>query len=72
MARRGRSLATEEQIRGVRAAIASPKTPPQLRRALKRRLIALERQEHSGDQGGSPSDRVKRTLLGLLGLQVQP
>jgi len=34
-------LTIEEQIRGIRRAIASPRTPPQLKRALRARREAL-------------------------------
>ena len=34
-------LTIEEQIRGIRRALASPRTPPQLKRALRERREAL-------------------------------
>lgn len=39
-----RKLTLEEQLRGVRAALRSKRTPPQLKEGLRRRAEALEKQ----------------------------
>lgn len=38
-----RNMSLEAQLKGVKAAIASPRTPQQLRKALNRRAAELER-----------------------------
>ena len=54
-----RKLTTQEQIKGVRAALRSPRTPPQLKKGLQRRLEQLEKELTRSKRGG---------LLGVLGL----
>lgn len=61
-------LTVEEQIRGVRAAIASPKTPPQLRKALKERLVVLQKLRHTSDELTRDKPSRRPMLLDLLGL----
>jgi hypothetical protein len=39
-----RKLTLEQQLKGVRAAMRSPRTPPQLRKGLQRRAEKLEKQ----------------------------
>jgi hypothetical protein len=39
-----RKLTLEEQLRGVRAALRSKRTPPQLKEGLRRRAEALEKE----------------------------
>lgn len=39
-----RKLTLEQQLKGVRAAMRSPRTPPQLRKGLQRRAEQLEKQ----------------------------
>lgn len=39
-----RKLTVKEQLKGVRAALRSPRTPPQLKEGLLRRAEALEKQ----------------------------
>jgi len=39
-----RTLTIQEQLKGVRAAIRSSRTPPQLKEGLRRRQAALEKQ----------------------------
>jgi hypothetical protein len=45
-----RKLTLVEQLRGVRAALRSKRTPPQLRQGLKRRAEWLGRQVRERDQ----------------------
>ncbi len=47
-----RKLSLEEQLKGVRAAIRSPRTPPQLREGLRKRAKDLE-------------EKLEQTLLSL-------
>jgi hypothetical protein len=51
-------LTPEEQLRGIRAAVASPRTPPQLRSALKDRMEILQGQNKStaAPQRSSPKE----------------
>lgn len=64
------TLTTEEQIRGVRAAIASPRTPDRLRRPLRERLVALQQKlEAQQKKSARNSRRASRPgLLDWLGL----
>jgi hypothetical protein len=39
-----RKLTLSEQLKGVRAALRSPRTPPQLKEGLRRRAEVLEKQ----------------------------
>ena len=60
-------LTTEEQIRGVRAAIASPRTPERLRGSLKERLRALqEKLETEQKRSQTKKRRPGRSRAGLL------
>ena len=60
-------LTVEEQIRGVRKAIASPRTPKQLRSALKSRLLKLETElEKQRDRGSPGRQQPKKGLLARL------
>jgi len=62
-------LTLPEQIRGLRAAIASPRTPPQLRSALKDRIAALQTKlEQQNNRRANPRNRRKPGLLDFLGL----
>jgi hypothetical protein len=58
-----RKLTLAEQLKGVRAALRSPKTPPQLRDGLKRRAEELNRKLNRPSKRGR--NRYKRS--GLLG-----
>lgn len=56
-----RKLSVEEQLVGVKAALKSPRTPPQLRAGLKRRKEALERT--LGKASGETRKRQSRSFL---------
>lgn len=47
-----RKLTLEEQLKGVRAALKSRRTPPQLRESLRRRADALSRMIGRGTRKG--------------------
>jgi hypothetical protein len=55
-------LTLEEQIKGIRAAIASPRTPPPLKKAFRERMAILE---HKIDR---QQKRRKRCGCGRAGL----
>ena len=52
-----RKLTTEDQLKGVRAALRSPRTPPQLKEGLRRR----ERELSSRLQSSGARKRNKKT-----------
>ncbi len=60
-------LTLEEQIRGIRRAIVSPRTPPQLRKALRARREALLVQVRRTRKRGTKPKRAPG-LLDWLGL----
>jgi hypothetical protein len=57
-----RKLSTEDQLKGVRAALKSRRTPPQLKPGLKRRAEELEKKLRAE---GKSSERTK-SRKGLL------
>lgn len=60
-------LTTQEQIRGVRAATASPRTPERLRGPLKERLRALqEKLETEQKRNQAKKRRGGKSRAGLL------
>ncbi len=62
-------LTVEEHIRGIRAAIASPRTPQHLRSALKVRLRVLQKKlEKQQPRRSGAKDQAKVGLLDWLGL----
>jgi hypothetical protein len=63
-------LTLEEQLRGLRAAIASPRTPNHLRKALRDRLSILEKKFDRQKQRDSARRKGKRKagLMDWLGL----
>ena len=61
-----RTLSLEEQLRGVRAAIKSRRTPPQLREGLKRRAEELERKLKASGQM-SHTSTIEGAIRELLG-----
>jgi len=62
-------LTVDEQIRGLRAAIASPRTPPKLRAALDERLKALQQKVEAEEKRRvNKKTRRRPGLLDLLGL----
>jgi hypothetical protein len=62
------ALTLEEQIKGIRKAIASPRTPEQLRRPLRERLALLARKLDRQKKGPKRSGRNRAGLLDWLGL----
>jgi len=56
-----RKLTLQEQLRGVKAALRSRRTPPQLKKGLQRRQAQLEKELARSQKSGSG-------LLGVLGL----
>lgn len=46
-----RKLTLREQLKGVKAALRSPRTPPQLKEGLRRRARALEREIARRERG---------------------
>jgi len=56
-----RKLTAEEQLKGVRAALKSPRTPPQLKEGLRKREQSL-----LGTLGRSASGKRKRSKRSLL------
>jgi hypothetical protein len=67
MAKQRHKLSLRDQLRGVRAAIESSKTPPQLVEGLKRRATELERQLKAGGRRPQKS-RQRGPLHDLLGI----
>lgn len=63
-------LTVAEQIRGVRAAIASPRTPESLRRSLRERLVVLQQKLEAQERRFKQKRRAKSRpgLLDWLGL----
>ena len=63
-------LTPDEQLRGIRAAIASPRTPPHLRNALKDRMEVLQNRvtEKRRRREAFQKRRKKASLLDWLGL----
>jgi len=61
-------LTLEEQIRGLRAAVASPRTPPPLRSALRDRMTALQARLAQQNKHTAAKTRRKLGLLDFLGL----
>ena len=65
-------LTVEEQLRGLRRAIASPRTPPHLRKSLERRQKELagilERRQRQALERKSRSKKRPPGLLDWLGL----
>jgi hypothetical protein len=63
-------LTVEEQLRGLRAAIASPRTPNHLRKALRGRLTILQKEFDRQQQRDSAKKKSKRKagLMDWLGL----
>jgi hypothetical protein len=45
-----RKLTTQEMLKGVRAAIRSRRTPPQLKASLKRRAVELQEMIHAANR----------------------
>jgi hypothetical protein len=62
------ALTLEEQIKGIRAAIASPRTPDQLRRALRGRLALFENKLDRQKKRPKVAGRNRAGLLDWLGL----
>jgi hypothetical protein len=60
------ALTLEEQLRGVRAAIASPRTPPGLRKGLRERLSALEQKFDRQQQKQKALSHKRKKPVGLL------
>jgi len=56
-----RKLTAEEQLKGVRAALKSPRTPPQLKEGLRKREQSL-----LGTLGRSTNGKRKRSKRSLL------
>jgi hypothetical protein len=59
-------LTTEEQIRGVRAAIASPRTPERLREPLRERLLELQGRLGTEQKRSRARRRRGKSRAGLL------
>ena len=59
-----RKLTTEEQLKGVRAALKSPRTPPQLKEGLRKREQSLL--GTLGRSAGGKRKGRKRSLLDQL------
>ncbi len=62
-----RKLTLEDQLRGVRGAIRSPKTPPQLKGGLRLRKVELEKRLRV-EPGQKKKGSRKSRLLKVLGL----
>jgi hypothetical protein len=56
-----RKLSLEQQLKGVRAAIRSKRTPPQLREGLRRRAEFLSRQ--TGKTGRQPQKKKSSSWI---------
>jgi len=66
-----RALTTEDRIRGVRAAINSPRTPARLRRPLQQQLTILKQRlkhERGGTKRGKQPRQQRIGLLDWLGI----
>lgn len=59
-------LTPEEQLRGIRAAIASPRTPPQLRNALKERMTVLHEKTNRQQRRREAIRKKRKRKAGLL------
>lgn len=59
-------LSLEEQLKGLRKAIASPRTPGQLRKALRERLSVLEQKFNRQEQRRKALAERRDKRLGLL------
>jgi hypothetical protein len=59
-------LSLEEQLRGLRAAIASPRTPQALRKGLRERLLVLERKFDRQQQREKLVSQRRKGPAGLL------
>ena len=62
-----RKLTLENQLKGVKAALRSRRTPPQLRDGLSRRAKELEK-KLKAETGPTPRAKNHGALSGLLGL----